>query len=72
MPTNCGYVAVAHFLLTDEKSSSIEAGLRLISTSNPDWQPKYVLSDYDEGQISAVKQVSPGAMDTVLLFVITF
>jgi len=54
------------------RSSSIEAGLRLISTWNPDWRPKYVLSDYDEGHISAAEQVFPGVIDAVRLFVLTF
>jgi len=60
VPTNVGYVVVAYFLLTDEKSTSIEAGLQLISSWNPDWKPKYFLSDYDEGQIAAVERIFPG------------
>ena len=60
MPTNCGYITVAVFLASDEKASTIEEALRIISQWCPEWKPKSVMSDFSEAQIAAVKAVFPG------------
>lgn len=58
--TNCGYVVIGSFIVPDEQATSIKAGLQVISSWCPDWQPAYVLSDYCEAQISALEYVFPG------------
>ena len=58
--TNSGYVVVGSFLVTDETSESIEAGLRIIADWNPDWKPRTFMSDFSEAQISAVERVFQG------------
>ena len=63
--TNAGYVVVASFLVNDETSGSIEAGLRIIAEWNPDWPPGAVMCDFCEAQLSAVERVFPG--DSVIL-----
>jgi len=58
--TNCGYVNVATFLLSDEQKDSIAAGLRQIVQWNGDWQPQCFLTDFSEAQIGALECVLPG------------
>ena len=60
--TNVGYVNVASFILSDERQESIVAGLRQIAAWNTDWQPTEFMSDFHEGQISAVESVFPGTL----------
>jgi len=60
VPTNCGYVTAAVFLASDEKASTIEEGLRIISQWCPEWQTKAVMSDFSAAQIAAVEAVFPG------------
>lgn len=55
--TNCGYVNVATFLLSDEQKDSIAAGLRQIVQWNGDWQPQCFLTDFSEAQIGALECV---------------
>lgn len=58
--TNVGYVNVATMLLVDEKVETIAAGLHLIKLWNPDWCPRYFMSDFHEGQIQAIETVFSG------------
>ena len=65
--TNVGYVNVATMLLSDDKADSIETALRTVHTWNPDWQPKFIMSDFSLAQISATEAVFPGEL-TMCLF----
>jgi hypothetical protein len=58
--TNVGYVNVASIIVCDEKSESIAAGLMKLREWNPQWKPKYWMSDFHEGQISALEEVFCG------------
>jgi len=60
--TNVAYCNVATMLLVDEKSDTIAATLRTVASWNPGWKPKYFMSDFHEGQISAVEATFPGVM----------
>lgn len=62
VPANVGYFNVATFLLTDERCDSIAAGLNQILEWNRDWQPTNFLTDFHEGQISALEAVFPGCV----------
>lgn len=66
VPSNAGYLVVASFLVGDEQSKSIEAGLRTVARWCPQWQPAYMMSDYSESQISAVETVFPGMCHPLL------
>ena len=57
---NVGYVNVATFLLSDEQQTSIVAALRLIVQWNLQWKPQRFITDFHEGQISAIESVFPG------------
>jgi hypothetical protein len=58
--TNVGFVNVASMLLVDEKAETVAAGLRKLAAWNPDWRPKYFMSDFHEAQISALESTFPG------------
>jgi MULE transposase domain len=58
--TNVGYVNVASILVSDEKSDTIIAGLKILSNWNPGWKPKYWMSDFHEGQILALETIFTG------------
>lgn len=60
--SNCGYVVVATFLLPDEQKKTTESGLLLIRKWCPNWQPKFVMSDFSETQTSAMA-VFPGKLE---------
>ena len=60
--TNVGYSNVATMVLVDEKAETIAAGLRILASWNPAWKPKYFMSDFHEGQISALEVTFPGLM----------
>jgi hypothetical protein len=53
--TNVGYIPVAEFVTEDETSESIQEALQILQTWNPDWCPAYVMVDYSEAEINAVK-----------------
>ena len=55
--TNIGYFPVAIFILGHEKKKNIQEALGILAGWNPDWQPNYVLTDFDEGQIGAIQHV---------------
>jgi MULE transposase domain len=65
--TNVGYVVVATFLLTDESSASIASAVQQLAKWNPNWKPKYFMSDYSEGQITALESVFPGVYSSPLM-----
>ena len=60
VPTNVGYFNVATMLLVNETSDSISAALHKIKEWNPQWIPKYFMSDFSEAQISALESTFPG------------
>lgn len=60
VPTNCGYVTVATCVLSDETSETFESALKKVAQWNPDWHPKHFMSDFNEGQISAIERTFPG------------
>lgn len=62
VPANVGFVNVATFLLSDECTESITAGLQIIADGNPSWRPAHFLTDFHEGQICALKTIFPGTV----------
>lgn len=60
VPTNVGYVVVASILLTDELKELFICAIKLNSEWNPEWKPRYAMSDFNMSQISAFETVFPG------------
>jgi len=60
VPSNVGYFNVVTMLLADDTSESIAAALRTVALWNPQWKPKYVMSDFSLAQIAATESVFPG------------
>ena len=58
--TNCGYHIVASFVIENEDSTSIDEALRVVKDWNPEWLPKYFMTDFDSAEISALEQVFQG------------
>lgn len=58
--TNANYQVVAMFMLEDENTVSIGEALQIIKNANPEWEPKYYITDLDEREISAMSSLFPG------------
>lgn len=58
--TNVGYINVATFIVSDETSSSIVEGLKIIRDWNKDWEPPYFMTDNDSSEIAALEELFPG------------
>ena len=59
--TNVGYIVAAEFILQTETSEQIEEALNILKSWNPDWSPRYFMSDYSEAEILAVESAFPGS-----------
>ena len=66
VPTNVGFFAVATFVINDECSETILSALRLLQSWNPDWLPRFFMSDFSEAQIAAVETAFPGLLHITL------
>jgi len=66
VPTNVGFFAVATFVINNERSDTILAALRLLQTWNPDWSPRFFMSDFSDGQITALETAFPGLLHITL------
>ncbi len=53
--TNVDYQVVACFVTQDETSGSIAEALRILKEWNPEWTPKYGMTDCDEQEINAME-----------------
>ena len=58
--SNVGYINVATILLSDKKSETITADLQKLIEWNPDWKPRYWMSDFHEVQILAFESIFSG------------
>ena len=57
--TNVGYSVVAEFVIQHERTEDIAEVIQLIKQWNPQWSPKFFMSDYSEAEITAVEQTFP-------------
>lgn len=53
--TYVGYSIAASFVVANENRENIKAGLQVVKEWNPDWNPKYFMTDFDEREVLAVK-----------------
>ncbi|XP_053391069.1 uncharacterized protein LOC128553893 isoform X2 [Mercenaria mercenaria] len=60
--TNVGYSIVGTFLIPNEKTESIQRGLRVLQEWNVDWKPAYFMTDYDIKEIAAIENTFPGTV----------
>ena len=58
--TNVGYMVVAEFIIQSESAEEISEALSILKQWNPNWKPKYFMSDYSEAELCAIEQVFPG------------
>ena len=58
--TNTGYCVVAEFIVQSESCDYIKEALQILKTWNPDWHPKFFMTDYSEAEIGALEASFPG------------
>ena len=58
--TNTGYCVVAEFIVQSESCDHIKEALQILQTWNPDWHPKFFMTDYSEAEIGALEASFPG------------
>ena len=56
---NVGYSVVAEFIVQCESADNIEEALQKLKSWNPDWNPRFFMSDYSEAELAAVQHVFP-------------
>ena len=57
MKTNVGYTVVAEFVIRDETAEKIEEAIEILKQWNPEWIPKFFMSDYSEAELLAIESV---------------
>ena len=57
--TNVDYQVVGAFICEHETTDSIMEGIRILADWNPDWKPRYFMTDFDEKEINALESVFP-------------
>lgn len=57
--TNVGYSVVAEFVIQDETAEKIEEALKILMQWNPQWKPKFFMSDYSEAELLAIEKCFP-------------
>ena len=58
--TNVGYQIVATFVTESETTEALEEALKIIKEWNPEFNPKYGMTDYCCKEIDALETVFPG------------
>ena len=56
MKTNTGYTVVAEFVIQDETAQKIQEALEILKQWNPQWKPKYFMTDYSEAELLAIEK----------------
>lgn len=54
--TNTGYTVVAEFVIQDETADKIQEALEILKQWNPQWRPKYFMTDYSEAELLAIEK----------------
>ena len=57
--TNAGYIVAAEFIIQTETNEQIEEALNILKSWNPDWSPRYFMSDYSEAEILGIESAFP-------------
>ena len=54
-------MVVATFITETEDSASIQEALQMLKKWNPEWKPRFFMSDYADEEITALETVFPGS-----------
>ena len=57
--TNVSYSVVAEFIIQSETIDDIFESLSVLKLWNPDWEPKFFLTDYSDAEIGAINKLFP-------------
>ena len=57
--TNVGYSVVAEFVVHSESAENIQEALQILKKWNPDWTPRFFMTDYSEAELNALELVFP-------------
>ena len=57
--TNVGYSVVAEFIVQGENAENIQEALTILTQWNPEWNPRFFMSDYSEAELNAIEAVFP-------------
>ena len=57
--TNVNYTVVAEFIIQSETIEQIFEALSIIKSWNPDWNPKFFITDYSDAEMSAINLLFP-------------
>ena len=57
--TNVNYAVVAEFIIQSESAEHISEALSVIKGWNPNWSPKFFMSDYSEAEQLAITETFP-------------
>lgn len=57
--TNSGYTVVAEFIVQMETATHIQEALKILKKWNPNWNPRYIMCDYSEAEITAMEAAFP-------------
>ncbi len=69
--TNVDYAIVGSFIVQDETTESITEALSIIRQWNPQWKPRYFMTDLCEEEINSIESVFPGKFNiqkTLVIF----
>ena len=59
--TNVNYMVVADYIVQYERVEQIAEALSVLQSWNPEWQPRFWMSDYSESQITALSTAFPNS-----------
>ena len=57
--TNVSYSVVVEFIIHSETKDDIFEALSVLKLWNPDWEPKFFLTDYSNAEIAAINKLFP-------------
>ena len=57
--TNVSYSVVAEFIVQSENAENIQEALTILTQWNPEWNPRFFMSDYSEAELNAIEAVFP-------------
>lgn len=61
--TNVDYQVAGSFVVQNETSHCIKEALQLLQNENPGWNPKNVMTDNCEQEITALEDIFPGSIE---------
>ena len=69
VPTNVNYMVVASFIVESETEEAIREALSQVRSWNPEWTPRFFMTDKSEEEMTAIETVFQGEQ---LLFTLIY